>query len=206
MSVSRLPGTEDLDEPVAILPVIPSSIELHYSTAEKSYIYWAEKANEILNTLSSREKSKLIGPKKVDSLLRVTDLDYINSILDQSRTHTESLDSKRVRDMGEKLGVTKIIRLELEINEFLTSNETWSKGKKGDVYVTGHLFELSPPRLVKTYTVWAGYWRKTELLPIGCCILPGELSYKDKAWAIEEALEKSLSGLLFTSAQEPTFQ
>ena len=211
-----LPGTEDLDEPVAILPVIPGKIELNYSKRKKDRVNMAERINENMNLKASGKKSKLKGPKKVDNLLNSNDLEYLNSVLDQAQTDAGSWESKRLRNMGEKLGVAKIIRLELEIHQYSTltgTTDTLAEGKKGDIYVTGHLFELSPPRLVTTYTSWAGYWREYQGFCLGgggyggCCILPvGTLSYKNKARAIDEAIEKSLLELLFTSAQEPTFQ
>ena len=77
-TVEPMEGIDAIEEPVAILPVIPSNVVLHYTDSELYHEYWAEKTNEILNTLSGGKKDKLLGPKDVYKLLETKDIEMQN--------------------------------------------------------------------------------------------------------------------------------
>jgi hypothetical protein len=211
-----LPRTDDLDEPVAILPVIPSKVVLHYTDSKRYHMYWAKKSNEILNTLSTAKKSKLMGPKEVYKLLETSDIEYLNSILDESEINAEFWESKPFGNISKRLGVTKIIRVSLEIWDYeVRAYEEFrgfggSREDYGWVHVDMELIKLSPPSLVKTS--FGGVQHGYKLTVFGgaggggCCFIPTHFSLKYKAQAAEEALRQALSELLATSDREPTVQ
>jgi len=59
-----LPGTNAIEKPVAILPVIPAHIIMP-ADSEQDYLEMADETNSVLNTLAGRRNGKLLGPKKV---------------------------------------------------------------------------------------------------------------------------------------------
>jgi hypothetical protein len=210
-----LPRTDDLDEPVAILPVIPSKVVLHYQVFKLIHlnrVNWAKKTNKILNTLSSGKKSRLMGPKEVYKLLETSDIEYLNSILDESENEAEFWESNLFEDINKKLGVTKIIRVNLEIWDYepITHEAFGGFGgireDYGSIHVDTELINLSPPSLVTTSFGDVQYGYKLRVIGAQCCIIPINFSFKSEAQAADEALRQALSELLAISDREPTVQ
>jgi hypothetical protein len=175
-------------------------------------VNWAEKTNEILNTLSSGKKSKLMGPKEVYKLLETSDIEYLNSILDESENKAEFWEVKSFGDINKKLGVTKIIRVNLEIWDYKPiTHEAFGgfggiREDYGSIHVDMELINLSPLSLVTTSFGDVQYGYKLRVVGSWCCVIPTHFSSKSKAQAADEASRKALSELLAISDREPTVQ
>ena len=208
-----LPGTDSIEEPVAILPVIPDHIILP-ADSEKDYLKMAEKANSVLDTLAKGMHSKLFGPKKVRKILDTSDIESLHRILDEWGDHARVWKSERLAETSRRLEVVKIIRVKVEImNPYYYKKRkanivSWNyKEYVGWVDVSVDLFGTSPPRFVEHKRVQKKYWGQSEM---GCaassgCALPFYYSVgTTEIRALDEAAREAISGVLnISSEQEP---
>ena len=208
-----LPGTDSIEEPVAILPVIPDHIILP-ADSEKDYLKMAEKANSVLDTLAKGRHSKLFGPKKVRKILDTSDIESLHRILDEWGDHARVWKSERLAETSRRLEVVKIIRVKVEImNPYYYKKRkanivSWNyKEYVGWVDVSVDLFGTSPPRFVEHKRVQKKYWGKSDM---GCagggqCAWPYFYSVgTTKIRALDEAAREAISGVLnISSEQEP---
>jgi len=119
-----LPGTNAIEESVAILPVIPAQI-IMFADSEEDYVKLADEANSVLNTLAGGRNSKLLGPKKVRKILDKSDIESLHRILDESGDHARAWKSETLAEMSKRLEVGKIIRVKVEIMSPRAYNANW---------------------------------------------------------------------------------
>ena len=204
-SFRSLPGTDAIGEPVAILPVIPAQITMLVHS-EKDYLEMAEKTNSVLNTLAGRRKSKLLGPKRVRKILDKSDIESLNRILDDSRDHTTVWQSERLAEMSHRLGVKKIIRVQVEITDSPASDTKWvygagvvgGRGKhwSGRVFVSAVLFGMSPRQLIAARGSVKEFSGKTGLGCLFQCIPFPYAVGTTEARALDQAAREAISQLL----------
>lgn len=208
-----LPGTENLDESVAILPVTPAHIVLP-SDSEEDRVKMAKKTNSVLNTLAGRRKSKLIGPKEVGKLLDKPDLEVLYRIGDQEGDHEKIWKSKKLAEIGERLNLRRIIRIKTEI--IITSEESGSwrdlnadrfifgirKNWNGRADVIAELYDLSRQEMIGSQRGSAEFWGKEGVgcIPVVggypcCCLFPYAVGM-NKMHAIDQAAREAIAGVL----------
>ena len=201
-----LPGTDSIEEPVAILPVIPDHIILP-ADSEKDYWKMAEKANSVLDTLAKGRHSKLFGPKKVRKILDTSDIEILHRILDEWGDQARVWKSERLAETSRRLEVVKIIRVKVEIMNPHFYSDWKSREYEGWVDVSADLFGTSL-RFVEHKRVQKKYWGKSE---VGClpldwwCWLPFFYSVgTTEIRALDQAAREAISGVLnISSEQEP---
>ena len=207
--VEPLTGIDVIEEPIAILPVSPEHIVMAVES-EKHYAKMAKKTNSVLDILAKGKNSKLLGPKKVKSLLEgMADTERLNLWLDELGEHSKPRMTLKLSEIGEKLKVEKIIRVKLDV--LISSDEMgrWTdieevmvgigKHWSGWVDVTADLFDLSPLRHLASSTGSAEYWGKTGLeimgASTGCCGFPIAIG-ETKIRAFDQAARDAIAGVL----------
>ena len=204
-SFRSLLGTDAIGEPVAILPVIPAHITMPVHS-EKDYLEMAEKTNSILNTLAGGRKSKLLGPRKVLNILNRSDVESLHRILDDSGDHPTVWQSERLAEMSQRLGVEKIIRVQVEIMDSPAPDTRWGyRGGalvgwgdhwRGWVFVSAALFGMSPRQLIAARGSVKEFWGK---IGVGCLIQCIPFPYtvgKTEARALDQAAREAIPQLL----------
>jgi len=213
-----------IEEPIAILPVGPDNVTMAVES-EKDYAKIAEKTNSILDILARGKQSNLIGPKKVRrSLESVADAECLNVWLDQLRKYSKPGLSQKLIEIGNRLKVKKIIRV--QVDGVMSGNETvrWSKsssdigaagmGKhwRGWVDVEADLFDLSQPQYVTYDRGSAEYSGKIGLgiaggaSGMGFCCLPFPYAVgTTQARALGQATREAISGVLNQSTEQKPF-
>lgn len=213
-SFLSLPGTDTLDEPVAILPVTPAHIVMP-ADSEEDYVKLAKKINSVLNTLAGRKNSKLIGPKNVEKLLGKPDLEILYRIADQEGDHEKTWKTKKITEIGERLNLRRIIRVKTEI--LITSEKSgpWMdaggdaigfgirKNWNGWADVIVELYDLSRQEMIGRQRESAEFWGKEGIGCIaggsgggGCCCLFPYAVGKTKIHAIDRAARDAIAGVL----------
>ena len=204
-SFRSLPGTDAIREPVAILPVIPAHITMP-ADFKKDYLEMAEKTNSVLDTLAGGRKSKLLGPKRVRKILDKSDIESLNRILDDSGDRPTVWQSERLAEMSHRLGVEKIIRVQVEITDSPTPDAIWGyrggalfgRGNhwSGLVFVSAVLFGMSPRQVIDASGSVKEFWGK---IGIGCLIQCIPFPYAvgtTEARALGQAAREAISQLL----------
>jgi hypothetical protein len=207
-----LPDTNTLEEPVAILPVIPAHIIMP-ANSEEEYAKMVKRANSVLNRLAKENKSKLLGPKKVRKLLDKSDLESLYVLLDEPGDHAKNTKSKKVSEIFKRLEVGKIIRVKVQIMHPHGYGRARSPGSpiamsqpiywQGWVDVSVELFSVSPPQLIATgynhkefwgETGWASGW--VALVPV---IFPYETYERPEGIALTQAAHEAIAEVLTKS-------
>jgi len=206
-----LPETDTLEEMLAILPVTPAHIIMP-ANSQEDYVNMAERANSVLNKLAKRNKSRLLGPKKVHKLLDKSDLESLYVILDEPGDHGRNREYKKLSEISKRLEVGKIIRVKVQ---FLRPQAYEKERKpkslrdnpkqwKGWVDVSADLFTISPPRLIAIETKEKEFWGETGVKWEGGAIafIPVVIpvyydTYKKfEGRALAEAAHGAIAGLL----------
>lgn len=227
-NVKPLTDIDVIEEPLAILPVIPEHVVMAVES-EKDYAKIAEKTNSILDILAKGKKSKLIGPKKVRrSLAGMADTETLNLWLDELGKYSKSGMSQELIEIGSRLEVKKIISVKVDV--LISGNETarWAEGIDGGsggagaagvgkhwrgwVSVTADLFDLSPPRHVTYDRGSAEYSGKIGLGVVGafsggmggCIPFPYAVG-TTKTRALGQATREAISGVLNQSTGQKPF-
>ena len=209
-SYLSLPGTDAIEEPVAILPVTPAHIIMP-ADSEEDYLEMAEETNSILNTLAGRRNSKLLGPKKVLKILGKSNVETLHRILDDPGDHARVWKAERLAEMSKRLEVEKIIRVKVEIMMIFPSyTDIWGvgvgaiagRGKhwRGSVDVSADLFGMSPPRLIEYIRGQKEFYGK---IGMGCLVQCIPFPYTvgtTKIYALDRAVREAISLVL----EEPT--
>jgi hypothetical protein len=174
--------------------------------SEKDYLEMAEKTNSVLNTLTGGRKSKLLGPRMVLNILNRSDVESLQRILDDSGDHPTVWQSERLAEMSQKLGVEKIIRVQVEITDSPASNTKWGyrggalvgRGDhwRGWVFVSAALFGMSPRQLIATRGSEKEFWGKTGLGCLFQCIPFPYAVGTTEARALDQAVREAISQLL----------
>ena len=206
-----LPETGALEEPVAILPVIPAHIILP-SNSEEDYVKMAEKTNSVLNRLAGSNNSKLLGPKKVRKLLNKSDLESLYGILDKPGDHARKTKSKKLAEMSKRLEVRKIIRVKVEIlrpHAYMEKQNPRSltnrpKHWSGWADVSADLLGISPPQLIVTRTNHKRSWGETGVSDVTmgplvgpiCLAWPYDAYKRSERRALAQAAKEAIAGVL----------
>jgi len=201
-----LPGTDAIEEPVAILPVIRAHIIMP-ADSEEDYLEMAEETNSVLNTLAGGRNSKLLGPKKVLKILGKSNVETLHRILDDPGDHARVWKSERLAEMSKRLEVGKIIRVKVEIIMiFPVYTDIWNvgvgaifgRGKhwRGWVDVSADLFGMSLPRLIEYKRGQKEFWGK---IGVGCLVQCIPFPYTvgtTKIHALDQAAREAIAGVL----------
>jgi len=204
-----LPDTDTLEEPAAILPVIPAHIIMP-ANSEEEYAKMVKRANSVLNRLAKENKIKLLGPKKVRKLLDKSDLESLYVLLDEPGDHAKNTKSKKVSEISKRLEVGKIIRVKVQIMHPHGYGRARSPGSpipmsqriywQGWVDVSVELFSVSPPQLIATGYNHKEFWGETgwafgwvALVPV---MYPYDSYKRSEGRALAQAAHGAIAGLL----------
>jgi hypothetical protein len=197
-----LPGTNAIEEPVAILPVIPAHIIMP-ADSEEDYLEMVEETNSVLNTLAGGRNSKLLGPKKVLKILGKSNIETLHRILDDPGDHARVWKSERLAEMSKRLEAGKIIRVKVEILKTPAYTDYWGnpaisgrdKHWEGWVDVSADLFDMSPPRLIEHKREQEEFWGRMGVGGLDCLIFPYAVGTTD-ARALDQAAREAIAGVL----------
>ena len=129
-NVKPLTDMGAIEKPIAILPVGPENVVMAVES-EDDYAKIAEETSAILDILARGKKGTLIGPKRVRrSLESVADAECLNVWLDGLRKYSKPGLSQKLIEIGNRLKVKKIIRVQVDV--LISANEwaSWFKGIK----------------------------------------------------------------------------
>jgi len=197
-----LPRTDAIEEPVAILPVIPAHIIMP-ADSEEDYLEMAEEANSVLNRLAGGRNSKLLGPKKVRKILDKSDVETLHRILDDPGDHARAWKSETLAEMSKRLEVGKIIRVKVDIIGPPAYTAKWNnpvaggQGKhwSGWTSVSADLFGMSPRQLIATRRGQKEFWGRIGVGCLDCLPFPYAVGTTE-ARALDQAAREAISLVL----------